>query len=278
MKNSLKIINFEWNRFIKLYSILFGLVFVFQMIGLMLTVFSYTASIRLEVGKNNMSTESFIDMYGTFGLDNLGYSILFLAPIAISIAALLFYVPFVWYRDWFARNTFIYRLFMLPTSRMNLFFAKLATIMVGVLSMVAYQLLLLTIYKEVIKWIVPSTYRNDQGIVGTVMESSYLSVMLPSGVMEFIVAYGLGISLVIVIFTAILMERSFRLLGIVMGAVYVPAMVFIFFIPSIVVDLYFNGFPLYRSELFIINVVMWLLITVGSLWISSYLLKRKVTV
>lgn len=278
MKNSLKIINFEWNRFIKLYSILFGLVFVFQMIGLVIAVFSYTASIRLEVGKNNMSTESFIDMYGTFGLDNLGYSILFLAPIAISIAALLFYVPFVWYRDWFARNTFIYRLFMLPTSRMNLFFAKLATIMVGVLSMVAYQLLLLTIYKEVIKWIVPSTYRNDQGIVGTVMESSYLSVMLPSGVMEFIVAYGLGISLVIVIFTAILMERSFRLLGIVMGAVYVPAMVFIFFIPSIVVDLYFNGFPLYRSELFIINVVMWLLITVGSLWISSYLLKRKVTV
>lgn len=278
MKNFLKLFNFEWNRFIKLYSILFGLVFVFQMIGLMLTVFSYTASIRLEVGKNNMSTESFIDMYGTFGLDNLGYSILFLAPIAISIAALLFYVPFVWYRDWFARNTFIYRLFMLPTSRMNLFFAKLATIMVGVLSMVAYQLLLLTIYKEVIKWIVPSTYRNDQGIVGTVMESSYLSVMLPSGVMEFIVAYGLGISLVIVIFTAILMERSFRLLGIVMGAVYVPAMVFIFFIPSIVVDLYFNGFPLYRSELFIINVVMWLLITVGSLWISSYLLKRKVTV
>lgn len=278
MKNSLKIINFEWNRFIKLYSILFGLVFVFQMIGLVIAVFSYTASIRLEVGKNNMSTESFIDMYGTFGLENLGYSLWFLAPIAISIAALLFYVPFVWYRDWFARNTFIYRLFMLPTSRMNLFFAKLATIMVGVLSMVAYQLLLLTIYKEVIKWIVPSTYRNDQGIVGTVMESSYLSVMLPSGVMEFIVAYGLGISLVIVIFTAILMERSFRLLGIVMGAVYVPAMVFIFFIPSIVVDLYFNGFPLYRSELFIINVVMWLLITVGSLWISSYLLKRKVTV
>lgn len=278
MKNFLKLFNFEWNRFIKLYSILFGLVFVFQMIGLMLTVFSYTASIRLEVGKNNMSTESFIDMYGTFGLENLGYSLWFLAPIAISIAALLFYVPFVWYRDWFARNTFIYRLFMLPTSRMNLFFAKLATIMVGVLSMVAYQLLLLTIYKEVIKWIVPSTYRNDQGIVGTVMESSYLSVMLPSGVMEFIVAYGLGISLVIVIFTAILMERSFRLLGIVMGAVYVPAMVFIFFIPSIVVDLYFNGFPLYRSELFIINVVMWLLITVGSLWISSYLLKRKVTV
>lgn len=278
MKNFLKLFNFEWNRFIKLYSILFGLVFVFQMIGLVIAVFSYTASIRLEVGKNNMSTESFIDMYGTFGLENLGYSLWFLAPIAISIAALLFYVPFVWYRDWFARNTFIYRLFMLPTSRMNLFFAKLATIMVGVLSMVAYQLLLLTIYKEVIKWIVPSTYRNDQGIVGTVMESSYLSVMLPSGVMEFIVAYGLGISLVIVIFTAILMERSFRLLGIVMGAVYVPAMVFIFFIPSIVVDLYFNGFPLYRSELFIINVVMWLLITVGSLWISSYLLKRKVTV
>lgn len=278
MSNFLKLFNFEWNRFIKLYSILFGLVFIVQMIGLSYLIYNYKSMMNLEVGQNHMSPEQFIDMYGAFGLDHLCISILFIAPIGISVAALLFYVPFIWYRDWFARNTFIYRLFMLPTSRMNLLFAKLATIIVGVLSIVAYQLILLVIYKGIISWMVPSAFRNDVGVLEMVMESSYLSIVLPGGVMEFLVAYGLGMMFVIVIFTAILMERSFRWLGAVVGALYIPAMAIIFYAPLIIIELFYTSFPLYDNELFYAFLVMWIIITVGSLLLSRYLLNRKVTV
>lgn len=278
MSNFLKLFNFEWNRFIKLYSILFGLVFIVQMIGLSYLIYNYKSMMNLEVGQNHMSPEQFIDMYGAFGLDHLGISILFIAPIGISVAALLFYVPFIWYRDWFARNTFIYRLFMLPTSRMNLLFAKLATIIVGVLSIVAYQLILLVIYKGIISWMVPSAFRNDVGVLEMVMESSYLSIVLPGGVMEFLVAYGLGMMFVIVIFTAILMERSFRWLGAVAGALYIPAMAIIFYAPLIIIELFYTSFPLYDNELFYAFLVMWIIITIGSLLLSRYLLNRKVTV
>lgn len=278
MSNFLKLFNFEWNRFIKLYSILFGLVFIVQMIGLSYLLYDYKSMMNFEIGKNHMSTEKFVEIYGTFGLDHLGISILFLAPIGISVAALLFYVPFIWYRDWFARNTFIYRLFMLPTSRMNLLFAKLATIIVGVLSIVAYQLILLVIYKGIISWMIPTDFRNDVGVLEMVMESSYLSIVLPGGVMEFFVAYGLGMTFVIVVFTAILMERSFRWLGAVLGAFYIPAMVLIFYAPLIVIELFYTSFPLYANELFYVYLVMWLIITIGSLLLSRYLLNRKVTV
>lgn len=278
MINFLKLLNFEWNRFIKLYSILFVLVFVVQLIGLLLLITGYISNIRLEVTQNNMSHEAFIATYGTFGLDYIGFSLLFIAPIAISVAALLFYVPFIWYRDWFARNTFIYRLLMLPTSRMNLFMAKLTTIMIGILTMVAYQILLLLLYKEIIKWMIPSAFRNDMGVLDYVMDSAYLSIFLPSGLMEFFISYGLGLSAVIVTFTVILLERSFRWIGVLIGVFYMPATFVIFLSPIILTEIFPNTLSLYPSELFFIQSGLWLIITAGSLWFSSYLLKRRVTV
>ncbi len=274
----MKLLNFEWNRFVKLYSLLLGLVFIVQLIGLLFLIMGYITTIQLEVKQNQMSNQIFIDTYGMFGLESLGYSLWFAAPIAISIAALLFYVPFIWYRDWFARNTFIYRLLMLPTARMNLFFAKLTTIMISVLGMVAYQLLLLALYKEIIKWMIPSTFRSDVSVVGMVMETSYLSIIIPTGVMEFFVAYGLGLAVVILVFTVILMERSFRWIGLLIGVVYIPAMVIIFLSPILVIEIFPNIPSLYPSELFFVELGLWILITVGSLALSRYLLNRKVTV
>ena len=278
MINFFKLLHFEWNRFARLYSLLFVLVFVLQLIGLLLLLTGYISNIQIEVKQNHMSNQAFIEMYGKFGLDFLAYSLWFAAPIAISIAALLFYVPFIWYRDWFARNTFIYRLLMLPTARMNLFFAKLTTIMISVLGMVAYQLLLLVFYKEIIKWMVPSTFRSEAGVIDMILESSYLSFVIPAGVMEFFVAYGLGLAAVIVIFTVILMERSFRWIGLALGIVYTSIVVITFLAPILVVELFPNVLSLYPSELFLVELSLWIVIIVGSLLISNYLIHRKVTV
>src|SRR5690625_707093 len=88
----MKLLNFEWNRLVKLYSLLLGIVFIVQLIGLLFLIMGYITTIQLEVKQNQMSNQIFIDTYGTFGLENIGYSLSFAAPIAISIAALLFYV------------------------------------------------------------------------------------------------------------------------------------------------------------------------------------------
>src|SRR5699024_1513136 len=168
-------------------------------------------SLVIDVTKGGrVSPEQFLQEYWSFSLANATYSLIFLAPIALGVVGLIFYMFFIWYRDWFARNTFIYRLLMLPTNRMNIYFSKLATIMMTVLGMVVFQIIFLNIYNQITKLIVPIVYRLDFEMGIIVEGAAYLPIVIPSNVSSFFIAYGLGLAFVIVIFTAILFERSFK--------------------------------------------------------------------
>ena len=59
------------------------------------------------------------------------------ARLPLCIVALIFYCFIIWYRDWFGKNTFAYRLLMLPTSRLNLYIAKATTILLFILGLLA---------------------------------------------------------------------------------------------------------------------------------------------
>jgi len=229
----------------------------------------------LQVG---VSQAEVLEMYGKFSLGEVVLSMPFLVPIALSVAAIAFYIFFIWYRDWLGKNTFIYRLLMLPTSRMNVFFAKLMTIMTAVLGLVALQFIFLHVYRVIVKWIVPQVYRQDLEIVRLFRSSEHLSIILPNSLTEFIIAYGLGMLVVILIFTAILFERSFRILGIIYGGLLIGLSLILFLLPTLIQVVFFNTMYLYYDEFFIVQFVLWLIIAVISLIISRYLLKNKVTV
>lgn len=278
MKNFIKLVNFELNRFMKLYVVLFIIIFVIQLSGTIFAAMNYMRSANNAVIQGGMSQLEFIETYSTFGMVDVTYSMMFLAPIAVGVAALLFYLFFIWYRDWFAKNTFIYRLLMLPTSRMNIFLSKATVIMLSVLGLVAYQIILLNVYSHVIKWIVPKVYRIDYSVGEIVHSFEYLSIIIPQGFVEFIIAYGLGFSFVVVMFTVILFERSFRLKGIVIGVLYTILVGFTFALPVIIQFIIIGKVILYPGELFAVQIAIWLFIVVGSLFVSRYLLKNKVTV
>lgn len=278
MKSFIKLFNFELNRFVKMFVTLLVIVFVVQLASVIMQATSYMVLVKDVTKGGRVSPEQFLDEYWPYSLIESVYSIGFIAPIALGVVGLLFYMFFIWYRDWFARNTFIYRLLMLPTSRMNIYFAKLATIMVTVLGMVAFQLIYLVIYKQVIKWIVPLVYRMDLQTGFIVEGSEYLNIIIPSYVSSFFIAYGLGITFVIVVFTAILFERSFRLIGAIIGVTYIGFAFVIFALPYLVQFILFDSFYLYADEMFYLQAVITLVIAGVSLWISRYLLTEKVTV
>mgnify|MGYP001256715970 CR=1 FL=1 len=278
MKNFLKLLNFELNRFMKLFIILLITIAVIQIAGTIILASSYMKRANNAVIQGGMTQHEFIEMYSTFSMMDVIHSLWFMGPIAIGVAALLFYVVFIWYRDWFARNTFIYRLLMLPTSRMNIFFSKATTIMLTVLALVAYQIILLNIEMTITKWIVPKVYRQDLRIVDLVAGSEYLSIVLPRGLAEFVIAYGLGLGFIVVIFTVILFERSYRLKGIIIGLLYAFIAFVLFGLPISLQILLFGNIYLYPMEVLIVQIVMWAIIVGVSLIISRYLLKNKVTV
>lgn len=278
MKNFFKLVNFELNRFMKLYVVLLIVILLVQILGTIIVAKNYMNKVNSEVIQGGMSQFEFMQTYSLFSMQDVTYSMLFMIPIAIGVAALLFYLFFIWYRDWFAQNTFIYRLLMLPTARMNIFLAKLTVIMLTVLGLVVYQIILLMIQINIVKWIVPKVYRVDVTVAEITNFHPYLRIIIPQDFTEFLIAYGIGLCFVVVMFTAILMERSFRLKGIIVGVLYIFTVIFVFALPFIIQYMVIGKEYLYVEEMFAIEIVLWLMIVFVSLFISSYLLKNRVTV
>ena len=277
MGSFMKLFAFEINRFIKLYIALLAVIFIIQLGTVLFEASSYMALVKEVTKGGRASPEQFLNEYWPFSLVDVIYTRGFLIPIALGAVSVIIYLFFIWYRDWFARNTFIYRLLMLPVNRMTIYFAKLATIIVSVLGLISAQLVYLVIYKQIVKWIVPIVYRTDMK-TSLLVASSDLSVLIPTHFSLFLIIYGLGTLFIIVLFTVILLERSFKLVGLLLGIIYTSFAIGLFILPFVVQFIFFDTFYLYTDEMFYVQLVISFIIGGVSLWISYILINRKVTV
>lgn len=277
MGSFMKLFAFEINRFIKLYIALLAVIFIIQLGTVLFEASSYMALVKEVTKSGRASPEQFLNEYWHFSLVDVIYARGFLIPIALGAVSVIIYLFFIWYRDWFARNTFIYRLLMLPVNRMTIYFAKLATIIVSVLGLISAQLVYLVIYKQIVKWIVPIVYRTDMK-TSLLVASSDLSVLIPTHFSLFLIIYGLGTLFIIVLFTVILLERSFKLVGLLLGIIYTSFAIGLFILPFVVQFIFFDTFYLYTDEMFYVQLVISFIIGGVSLWISYILINRKVTV
>lgn len=277
MKHYLQLVNFEINRFMKLYLLLAIFVGVVQTATVIFEASSYMQIVKSRVSRG-MTPEQFINENWRFSLAEVVYTNGFMFPIIIAIAGLVFYMFFIWYRDWYARNPFVYRLLTLPTDRMNVYFAKLTTIMLTVFGMLAFQIIMLGFYRQLVEWIVPVVYRENLSIGMIVNSSIYLRMLIPNSFPEFITTYINGLVVVIVAFTIVLMERSYKWIGLVLGIVYAAVALILYALPIIIQYAIYNNSYLYYAELYWLEMGILALIVVVSLVISNYLIKRKVTV
>lgn len=276
MSKYFKLVHFEFNRFSNMYFILIGITIISQIIGVFVSTKSYVNTVNEKIYEESLSQKEFLDQYGSFSFHQIIDSLWFTGPIAICIVTLLIYLFFIWYRDWIGKNTFIYRLLMLPTARINLYLAKVTTIMILVFGLIALQLLLLPIENKILQLIVPADFRMDLTVHETFRYSRF-TILFPRTFMEFLIHYGVGLMVVMVLFTAILFERSFRWKGIVLAIIYCLLSAFIFISPLLV-----HAFLLvdyfYPIELLGLGFITGLMVMTGSIWMSHFLLKNKITV
>lgn len=279
MKNFVKLLDFELKRFMKIFLTLIGIVIISQIVGVIVESNQFMDMANKEIFEGSMSLTKFLEMYSPLTMSRVLYSGWFILPVGLSAAALIFYCFFIWYRDWFGKNTFIYRLLMLPTARINILLAKASAIFIMVLSLVGTQLILLPIENIIFQTIVPLDLRMDMTINEIINSSgySYLQLLLPNSFVQFFIHYGVGFMMVFILFTAILFERSYRIKGIIIGVIYFIIAQAIFLLPFIF-EVFFGVSYLYPMEFFIIEVILGILVTGISIWVSHYLLNRKVTV
>ncbi|MEK4426205.1 hypothetical protein [Solibacillus sp. FSL K6-1523] len=276
MNNYLKLVNFEMNRFFKLYVILIGITIISQLLGVVVESKSYLENTKRVMFENQFTFSKFLEEgYSSspfLQFVNSGWALL---PIFMCIVILMLYVFFIWYRDWFAKNTFIYRLLQLPTNRLTIYFAKLTTILLFVFGLIAVQLILIPIEIQIMKSIIPVDYRTYFSF-NDLMYFDLWTILYPTSVVEFVIIYGIGLIFVAVLFTAILVERSFRLKGIFYAIVYGGLSFVIMIVPIIIMNLYPNYF--YPLELLIITLITSVIVLGSAIWLASYLLKYKITV
>lgn len=129
MKRYLKLVNFEFSRFLKLYLVLIGVTVFFQVIGIIFTSKRYLGRANEAMFEEMISKNDFISQFGKISMIDFAQTLWFMGPIMMSGATLLIYVFFIWYRDWLGKNTFSYRLLVLPTARLNVYLSKATTIL-----------------------------------------------------------------------------------------------------------------------------------------------------
>lgn len=277
MNRYLKLVNFEFNRIVKAFLVFLVLTLTSQIVGVIVLSKKYLSQANMAMNEGLLTDAEFLAQSGPMSIINVTRSLWFLAPIALCAAATAFYIFLIWYRDWFGKHTFAYRLLTLPTARLNVFFAKITTILLMTFGFVAFQLLLLPLESKILKWMVPEGFRVDMSIAEIIGGFEILTMIIPNSMTEFLLYYGAGLLLVTVLFTAILFERSYHLKGIFMGAAYSGLAVIVFISPLLVDTFVFNNF-FYTMELFILMISTGLIIFFGSIWISRILLKNKITV
>src|SRR5690606_15989001 len=180
---------FELDRFFKLYIVLIVVTIVSQLAGLVIISKLYMRRAREAIVVNQTSMESFLETYGQFSLANLTHSLWFFGPIALCIVSLLIYVFFIWYRDWFGKNTFIYRLLMLPTERLNVYLAKAMAIYSMVLGLVSLQIVLIYLEMNLLRLLVPRDFRLDLTFYEVIRSIDYFYILIPYSCLECLFYY-----------------------------------------------------------------------------------------
>ncbi|MGG3733954.1 hypothetical protein ABET14_01850 [Heyndrickxia coagulans] len=277
MKSFVKLVNFEINRFAKIYWSLVAITILSQFTSVFLTVHRYISQANWDHISPVTAQLAYVKHYGSISFIDCFGTVWFMGPIALCAAAMVFYIFLIWYRDWYGKHTFIYRLLMLPVERWNLYLAKAASILLMVLGFIAVQIILLPVEHFFFNAITPRIYRMDMTVADAVLSFPYFNLLLPGAAIDFLFHYGLGFTVVLVIFTAILLERSFRMKGILLGLLYGFLSFVLFWTPDFLFEVLLPG-VLHQQELLWIEVATTAIIAGYSILLGGYLIKYKATV
>ncbi|UKS27499.1 hypothetical protein LOZ80_00665 [Paenibacillus sp. HWE-109] len=272
-----KLLNWEILRFSKIYGVLALITLVAQFVGIWSNANSYMNNAQEIMRLRSLSVAQYVAQFGPAKMVGNFQSLWFEGSIAVSAVTLLLYIFWIWYKEWLGKNTFAYRLLMLPTSRMNVYLAKLSALILFVWGIVALQFILLPMELALFNRMIPLDLRQVTSVVDVIRNNTLLHMVLPTYFTEFVLYYGAGLMGVAVVFTSILLERSYRWKGIAAGIIYSGATAVLILLPFLLPNNWVDE-HLYPSEVLLFQTIVGIGITILSLWFSSYLLRKKVTV
>ncbi|NBD22786.1 hypothetical protein [Paenibacillus glycinis] len=279
MNRYLKLVHWEITRFWKMLAALAIVTIVLQCAGILYETHRYASEVYDRVESDHSTIAAFVQEHGKHsfidGLARAGLAVY--APIALCIGGLVLYVFLIWYKEWFGKNAFIYRLLTLPTARRNIYFAKFTAILLFVFALVGLQLVLLPIEDGLYMMAGGDTLFESSNIFDLIANDRLLSMLIPQTFTDFVINYGAGAIAVFIGFTAVLLERSYKLKGIVAAILYIAA-VGVFMMMPVLLPGNLTVTYWYTIEWFGIEAALGLVVAAVTVWLGLHLITKKVTV
>ena len=274
MNRTWKLLQFEFNR---LWKVLIGLILfniVIQPLGVIWSTYRYF--------NRDVSAGTTLEMPGTvaraLAFNEVTQSGIVTLAILFTVFALIFYTFYTWYREWYGKSRFSYRLMMIPGNRMQVYFAKLLALYIGVLLLVALQIVLLAVGNWIFEWVLSEDvirpihlfelyYWNDFGN----------EIFLP--VLQIMInRYVMGFMTLNIVFVGILLERSFGLAGFISGlAFYLISLIGSVAVISVIGGQAYKWYLFYDEALYVMYGIM-VLYTLICIGISHYLINHRLRV
>lgn len=278
LKSLLNLTTFELDRMSKFLYVLIGITLLANLTSYILTPMRYINRMNQHMSTQSATSQQALEYYSSFSFYDAIDTFWIAAPIALGISGFLFYSVFIWYREWLGKNTFAYRLLMLPVPRMHLYFSKLIVIYLGIFSLITTQIISLFIGFQIVSAIVPGEWFASMTLIQAIHTNLLFIYILPVDLMYFFMVNGIGLVFIVVLFTLILMERSFAVKGIVVGIIYGVSALALTVFPLFLADIFQNQYILYDSEVLLLIISILALITLTSLFVSRHLLTKKITI
>lgn len=274
MKKFTDLLLFEINRIKKAYLMLIGLIVSLQIVANIWASNNFMRMYKNHVKETRGSMNDFLENWGKFDFFQVQNHFIFELSIMLGIFALVLYVFVIWYRDWIGKNNLSYRFLTLPGSRMNIFYAKLACILFLIGGLLATQIVMLYLGEMLTGILLPDEMFETLRFLGQPAKNEVIGLILPSRILDFVLHYTVGIAILVAVNLMIVLRLSFKWKGFAMGIAVIGILLALF------IAVLLSGWLdyIFPIEQLALTILFSVLVTVGSLLASHYLMNNKISV
>ena len=275
MNNILTLYDMEFKRIYKIYFTLIGILLASNIGATLFSIYS-VPSRTSDIEGNPITVILFI--IGLLISNRYIYEYLIgdltsitKMAVAFSVLLCLLYSLVIWYRDYFSKSKTIATLLMLPQKRFNIYIAKLITVTSMIFGVISVQFLFWFIDLVIIKAILNVNVDGFTNVFETILANqNRFSNLIFIQPIDFLMIDVFGVILaVVVIFTGVLMERSYKKIGIILGGGYIFASIILYICLT-------AQYAQYVDILLKVQIAYYIVIFVISILISRTLLNKRI--
>ena len=265
----------EFKRIQKIYFALLTFLFLSNA-GLFIFLFNLNLKesesiLGYKAGISALKEEAAIELFSSSYVAQTTYQLTFFLLIG-ALLWCLYYGLAIWYKDFSNKTKPIYTLFMLPENKFIIFISKLITMLTLIYGVILVQFLCWLIMGVIMKNISGISIEHIINIINNARPDIYMVHVPQISRVEFIMIFILGpILAMTVLFTGIMMHKTVKKIGGLLGVIYVISIISVYFSITAL-------YNTYSDVLMKTHLIFYLVVFVMSMVVSYSTLTKKIYV